>query len=129
MTIAIRVDHSKKRIYSYATGDLSFEDIFFHMRHEIGTEAASYPEIFDCTDASMHLDATHIKMLAEYRKTIAESNPPGAVAIVAKPDLYLRVFRMFDGLTKGVRPLEVFSTLSNAESWLDSLESHLPTAA
>jgi hypothetical protein len=99
------------------------------MRHDVGTEVGSYPELFDCTEAQMNLDAAHIRMLAEYRKTIAESQPPGPVAIVAKPDLYLGVFRMFDGLTKGVRPLEVFSTFSNAEMWLDSLEDRAPTAA
>ena len=99
------------------------------MRHEVGTDASGYPELFDCTAAKLNLTATHIKMLAEFRKTIAESHPPGPVAIVAKPEVYLGVFRMFDGLTKGVRPLEVFLTSSNAESWLDSLEGYCPAAA
>lgn len=129
MSIAIRVDHDKKRIYSCATGELTFEELFFHMRHELGTDAASYAEIFDCKEAVMRLNATDIKMLAEYRKTIAESNPPAPVAIVSTPDLHLSVFRMFDGLTKGLRPFEVFSTCSNAEDWLDSLDDPLPAAA
>jgi len=129
MSIAVRVDHDRKRIYSCATGELSFEDLFFHMRHEIGTDAESYAEIFDCTNATMNLSASDIKMLAEYRKTIAESSPPGPVAIVAKPELHLGVFRMFDGLTKGIRPLEVFLTGPGAERWLDSLEGPCPVAA
>jgi hypothetical protein len=99
------------------------------MRHDFGTDVASYPELFDCTAASLTLNASDIRMLAEYRKTIAESQPPGPVAIVAKPDLYIGVFRMFDGLTKGVRPLCVFSTFSSAENWLDSLEESEPAAA
>ena len=129
MSIAVRVDHDRKRVYSSATGNLTFEELFFHIGQESGTEVASYAEIFDCTGAKMNLDATHIKMLAEYRKTIAESQPAGPVAIVANADLYLGVFRMFDGLTKGIRPLQVFSTCSNAESWLDSLEAPCPAAA
>ena len=129
MSIAIRVDHERKRIYSQATGDLTFEELFFHMRHEVGTDAAGYAELFDCSDAKMNLSASDIRMLAEYRKTIAESHTAGPVAIVAKPEVYLGVFRMFDGLTKGVRPLEVFMTSSNADSWLDSLEDHCPAAA
>jgi hypothetical protein len=129
MSIAVQVDHDRKRIYSRATGDLGFEDLFFHMRHEVGTQAAGYPEVFDCTSAKINLSATDIKMLAEYRKTIAESHPPAPVAIVAKPEVYLGVFRLFDGLTKGVRPLEVFMTCPNAESWLDSLDDPCPAAA
>ena len=129
MSIAVQVDHDRKRIYSRATGDLTFDELFFHMRHEVGTDAAGYPELFDCTGAKLNLRATDIKMLAEYRKTIAESHPPAPVAIVAKPKVYLGVFRMFDRLTKGVRPLEVFFTPSNAESWLDSLEEPSPVAA
>src|SRR5512138_1216308 len=126
MSITVQVDHERKRIYSFAIGDLTFEELFFHMRHESGTEAASYAEIFDCSEADISLTAAHIRMLAEYRKTIAESQPPGPVAIVANADLYLGVFRMFDGLTKGIRPLKVFSARSSAEIWLDSLEAPCP---
>ena len=129
MSISFTVNNHKKRIYSHATGNLTFEDIFFHMRQAVGTEAASYSELFDCMGASIRLTPAEIKMLAEHRKTLAEAYPPGPVAIVANPDVYLSVFRMFDGLTKGVRPLEVFSTFSNAESWLDSLDDPCPAAA
>jgi hypothetical protein len=117
------------RIYSRATGDLTFEDLFFHMREEAGSDVASYPEIFDCRAATINLSASHIRMLAEHRKAIAASQPPAPVAFVGSKDVFLGMIRMFGTLTGDLRPISIFSTVLEAESWLDSLEGISPIAA
>jgi hypothetical protein len=121
MPISYTIDHEKKRIFTRATGIVTFEELLAHMRAESGQSAASYPEIFDCTEATTNINSSDVRVLVEHRKRIAEAQEPGPVAIVATNDLFFGMFRVFDMLTDDVRPIRVFRSPEQAGQWLDSL--------
>jgi hypothetical protein len=123
MAISFHIDTVNKRIYSKAVGLVTFEDLLNHMQAEIGPEAASYPEIFDCTGATTNLTVEQVRKLAEERGKIAQSQPAGPAAVVATNDLFFGMLRMFDMLTETVRPLRVFRDVKAAEQWLDAIEA------
>jgi hypothetical protein len=122
MPISYTIDHEKKRIYTRATGVVTFDELLAHMRAESGQPAASYSEIFDCTDATTNINSADVRVLVDHRKRIAEVQEPGPVAIVATNDLFFGMFRVFDMLTDEVRPIRVFRSVDQAGEWLDSLE-------
>lgn len=119
MPISYNIDHEKRRIYSRATGVITYDDLLAHMRADVGDDVSSYSELLDCTAATSSLTANEIRKLADERKAIALRHPPGPVALVATSDVFFGMLRIFDMLTDEVRPIRVFRTLSQAEIWLD----------
>jgi hypothetical protein len=123
MAISFHIDTVNKRIYSKAVGLVTFSDMLNHMRAEVGPEAASYPEIFDCTGATTNLTVDEVRRLADERRQISQLQQSGPVAVVATNDLFFGMLRMFDMLTETVRPLRVFRDMTAAEQWLDAIEA------
>jgi len=124
MAISFHIDKVNKRIYSKAIGLITFDDLLDHLRAEIGSEEASYAEIFDCSGATTNLTVEQVRQLAEERRTIARGQvAAGPAAVVATNDLFFGMFRVFDMLTETVRPLRVFRDMDSAEAWLDSVEA------
>ena len=121
MPISFSIDHKHKRIYSKATGVVTFGDLYGHMNADVTAEVASYGEIFDCTGATTNVTAADVRMLVMHRAEIARLQPPGPVAIVAETDLFFGLFRIFEMLTEDLRPINVFRDTLAAELWLDSL--------
>ena len=123
MPISYNIDNRKRRIFSHASGHITAADLRDHMYAEVGAEAVSYSEIFDCSNATTDLTGEDIRKLAAQRQQIAETRPSGAVAVVAPTDLFFGLFRMFDMLTDEVRPIRVFRSFPDAEKWLDSISA------
>ena len=119
MPVTYFIDHEKKRIYTKATGAVSFIDLREHMRSEFGRVASAYPELFDCTAATSDLDAEDMRMLVKERSQIAHVQDAAPVAIVAPDDTFYDLFKIFNSLTNGIRPMGVFRGTSDAEKWLD----------
>jgi hypothetical protein len=120
MPVSYNIDHAHKRIYSRATGTISFQDLRDHIKEDIG-EAASYPELLDCTGATTDIGPDDVRKLAAEREKTAISHPPGPVAVVATNDVVFGMLRMFDILTSQIRPLRVFRDRPRAEQWLDAV--------
>lgn len=121
MPVSYSINHEKKRIYTRATGSISYIDLREHMRSEFGRDAAKYPEIFDCTDATADLDADDMRMLVKERSQIAQVQDAAPVAIVAPTDIFYDLFRIFNSLTSSIRPMAVFRETGEAERWLDQV--------
>ena len=121
MPISYVIDESKKRLYSLATGLVTYDVLVAHMRSEFGRAAASYPEVFDCTGATTDLTAADIRLLVHNRERIADVQEAGPVAIVAPTDLFFGLFRIFDMMTESLRPIRIFRNSADADEWLDSL--------
>jgi hypothetical protein len=121
MPVSYSIDHDKKRIYTRATGSISYIDLREHMRSEFGRAAAAYPEVFDCTGATADLDADDMRMLVKERSQIAQVQDAAPVAIVAPTDLFYDLFQIFNSLTASIRPMAVFRETVEAENWLDQI--------
>ena len=121
MPISYRIDKAKRRLYTHATGLITFDDLKQHMNTESGTPAASYAEIFDCTEAMTNMTAEEVRALALERQRIAQHQHAAPAAVVATNDVFYGMFRMFDALTENVRPLNVFRDIAEAEKWLDEI--------
>jgi hypothetical protein len=121
MPISYSINDRKKRLYTRATGWVTYDDLVMHMQAEFGRAAASYPEIFDCTGATTDLTAGDIRLLVKNREQIADVQEAAPVAIVAPTDLFYGLFVIFDMLTHAIRPMHIFRNVAEAEEWLDSL--------
>jgi hypothetical protein len=121
MPISYRIDGENRRIYTHCEGVVTYEDFRAHMNAEEGSPAASYGEIFDCTDATTNITPAQIRRLAAERQTVAERRKAAPVAMVATDDHLSGMLRMFDILTEAIRPMQVFRTAEAAERWLDEI--------
>ena len=119
MPVSYFINHEKKRIYTTATGTVSFIDLREHMHSEFGRSAAIYPELFDCTNATADLEPDDMRMLVKERSQIAQIQNAAPVAIVAPTDNFFDLFKIFNTLTTSIRPIAVFREVSAAEQWLD----------
>jgi hypothetical protein len=121
MPISYQIDHEQRRIYTHCEGVVTYEEFRAHMNAEEGSAAASYGEIFDCTDATTNITPDQIRRLAAERQTVAERRKPAPVAMVATNDHFFGMLRMFDILTEQIRPMQVFRRIEAAEQWLDEI--------
>ena len=129
MPITFKIDHNRERIYSTATGVVTFGDLYAHMNADVEPGVAAYSEIFDCTGATTDVTAADVRMLVMHRAEVAREQSPGPVAIVAETDLFFGLFRIFEMLTEDLRPINVFRDTLAAEIWLDGLVSAERSAA
>jgi len=121
MPVSYFVNHEKKRIYSRATGTVTYIDLREHMLSEFGKPTAGYAELFDTTGAESDINADDIKALVKERSQIARVQEAAPVAIVAPSDSFYDLFGMFNDLTSEIRPIGVFRASADAERWLDGL--------
>ncbi|MEP7074983.1 MAG: hypothetical protein ABI878_04165 [Acidobacteriota bacterium] len=122
MPISFQIDAAVERVYTVATGVITYEDLRLHINADVPPKVVGYPEIIDCCNATTDLTADQVRRLAAERKRIALSRSvAGPVAVVATDDLFFGMLRMFDMLTSRVRPLQVFRNTTDAERWLDSI--------
>ena len=123
MAINFHIDKVNRRLYSRASGLITFRDLLKHMKSELDPEIARFPEIFDCTDATTDLTVEQVRELADERRRIEQARSTGPTAVVASNDLFFGMFRMFDMLTETIRPMRIFRDVRSAEQWLDSIDS------
>ena len=71
MPISFTIDHDRERIYTKATGVVTFGDLYAHMKADVGPGVAAYSEIFDCTGATTDITAGDVRMLVMHRADIA----------------------------------------------------------
>jgi hypothetical protein len=121
MPISYVIDQDLRLIRSRAEGVVSFADLSAHMRTELGSEFSTYPELFDCTQATTDLTAEQVRKLVQSRAEIAKHHKAAPVAIVATNDVLYGMLRMFDALTNELRPIRVFRDMRQAEEWLNSI--------
>jgi hypothetical protein len=123
MPVSYFIDHEKKRLYTKATGSVTFIDLREHMRSEFGRTTAAYSELFDCTGATAELDADDMRSLVKERSQIAQVQDAAPVAIVAPAEKFYDLFKIFNSLTSSIRPIAVFRESFEAEQWLDRVSN------
>jgi len=121
MPVSYFVNHEKKRIYSRATGTITYIDLREHMLSEFGKPTAGYTELFDTTGAESDINADDIKALVKERSQIAKVQEAAPVAIVAPGNNFYDLFGMFNDLTSDIRPISIFRNFDEGERWLDGL--------
>ena len=129
MPISYRIDESRQRVYSRAEGVLTYAELRAHMNEEEGQPAASYSELFDCSEAITNITAQDVRQLAGERQGIAGLQQAGPIAIAATNDNLYGMLRMYDALTEQVRPIRVFRTAPEAERWLDEVTGRQSVSA
>jgi len=121
MPLSFIIDHFKKRIYSRASGVLTFGDLLDHMQAEVDQDVRRFSEVFDCRGANSHITSGEMSLLAIHRKEIAGTQGGGPVAVLVDSDHMFEVFKIFELRTEGARQFQIFRGLEQAEAWLDSL--------
>ena len=91
------------------------------MNAEEGSPAASYGEIFDCSDAEIDVSDEEIHLLAAERELIAQRREAAPVAVVANDREVFEKLQLYDMLTEQIRPMQVFFNTDAAERWLDEV--------
>lgn len=122
MPIELTLDNDKERIYSRASGTITFEVLRAHMHRRLEADIAHIPELLDLTEATTEMTESEIRKLADERKAMAGATTGGPTAVVATSDLFFGMFRMFDILTEEVRPMRIFRDKTEAENWLHSIK-------
>lgn len=121
MPLYFKIDDDHKRIYTRCEGIVTYDELRAHMNAEVGAEAASYSEVFDCSDAVTSITENEIIGLAAEREEVALRQKPGPVAVVATDDDFFNKLQMFDSLTEQIRPMQLFRYTIPAERWLDEI--------
>ena len=121
MPISYYVDHQRRRVYSRCEGVVTYEDLRAHINAEENSPAASYGELFDCSDATTDLTRAQIRALADEREIVAERREAAPVAIVAADENLYEMLQIFDVLTEQIRPMQLFPKTEAAERWLDEV--------
>lgn len=123
MPISYEIDHARRRIYTRCEGCVTYDELRAHMNADIGTDAGSYGEIFDCSDAVTTITDNEIVGLAAEREEVALKRKPSPVAIIATDNNFFKKLQMFDSMTEQIRPMQLFRHKAPAERWLDEITS------
>jgi hypothetical protein len=115
-----RIDLEKRRVWSHATGDLSYEAITDHMSRLAKDPLFDplFSQILDFRDVTIvGLTSEEVVRLAEIRVF----SPQSKRAFVAPGPLKYGMARMYEALraTKGDDHIRVFTDYDEALEWLD----------
>jgi hypothetical protein len=120
MPAEYRIDLEKGRVFSRATGDLSYATIAGHMDRlsKDPLFRPSFSQIIDFTDiTTVGITSNEVVTLAEIRVF----SPDSKRAFVAPGPLKFGLARMYEALrvTRGDRNIRVFTAYDEALEWLD----------
>ena len=121
MPIFYQIDDARQRMYTRCEGIINFQDLRRHMNAEESSPAASYSEIFDCSDAEIDISDEEIHQLAAERELVAEHREAAPFAVVAINRQMFEKLHLYDMLTEQIRPMQVFHNIEAAERWLDEV--------
>jgi hypothetical protein len=129
MPITIEVDHARRRVFTRARGNITYDEIRAHLSDQARLQGLAYPELVDATGATTDLTSKEVRELVTRTRDLLRHGPLGPTAIVATHDVLYGMARMYeilagdDGVAVGV-----FRSVADAERWL-SAEDLPPTAA
>jgi len=121
MPIELKLDASQRRLTATCRGVVTMTDVVALLDAVYVGGALPYGKVVDMNDATSALTHDDMQVIgarvqAYLRHT---SEPMGPLAIVAKSEQQFRRAQLFGALLEGRRPIQIFSTISEATEWLD----------
>jgi hypothetical protein len=126
MPITARVEHTNGRLYSRASGVLSYEDLRYHLTETRALLARGYPELFDASGAEAEMSVVQIQSLSTMSGEMFKRGELGATAIVVTGRMLFGMTRMYENLNADyISPVHIFLEVPPAEAWLAKQGTHL----
>jgi hypothetical protein len=115
-----RIDLDRRRVFSRATGDLTYESIYAHM-NRLAKDPLFHPSFSQVLDFT---EVTTVGITSEQVATLAEVrvfSPQSKRAFVAPGPLKYGMARMYEALRapRGDHHIRVFTDYGEAIEWLD----------
>jgi hypothetical protein len=126
MPIIARVEHTSGRLYSRASGILTYEDLRYHLTETRALLARGYPELFDASGAEAEMSVAQIQSLSNMSGEMFKRDELGATAIVVTGRMLFGMTRMYEKLNADyMSPVHIFLEVPPAEAWLARHGTHL----
>ena len=126
MPITARVDHASGRLYTRASGTISYGELRTHLTETRALTARGYPELFDATGAEAEMSIAQIQSLSNMSGEMFSRGELGATAIVVTGRMLFGMTRMYEKLNAdNISPVHVFLEVPPAEAWLAKHGTHL----
>jgi hypothetical protein len=126
MPIIARVEHTSGRLYSRASGILTYEDLRYHLTETRALLARGYPELFDASGAEAEMSVSQIQSLSNMSGEMFRRSELGATAIVVTGRMLFGMTRMYEKLNADyISPVHIFLEVPPAEAWLAKQGTHL----
>ena len=126
MPIIARVEHTSGRLYSRASGILTYEDLRYHLTETRALLARGYPELFDASGAEAEMSIAQIQSLSNMSGEMFGRGELGPTAIVVTGRMLFGMTRMYEKLNADyMSPVHIFLEVPPAEAWLARHGTHL----
>jgi hypothetical protein len=121
MPITYVIDRFRQRMFTHASGLVTFRDVNCHLDHEERDRGLDLPELVDARGARTDLNSEQVRRLVQRAVRLMRTMPLGRTAIVADDDTLFGMARMYSILAEhdGIF-VDVFRDIESAEQWLDS---------
>jgi hypothetical protein len=120
MAIFWTIDSKHRLVVVTAEGDVTRADVEEYLDVVEGGGALGYRKLYDGRAGNVAMDHDEMMALAARFRSY-HHHPVGALAIVLLRDQAELVARMLGILASADRPLKLFTSLSPARRWIDSL--------
>ena len=115
---------SKERLFTAGgEGEVTFTDAMSLLDALAGARALSYRKLFDGRAAQSSMTGEELLAVCAKIRAYHEQGPVGALAIVCTPEQTVIFARLLGALAAADRPIKMFSSLRQAQTWLDNQRS------
>lgn len=123
MPIRWTISHDKRLVASTAGGIVTLADIEAYFDAVAVADALPYAKLFDARDMDPRLTDDDVMKLGARMSAYVSNWPAGPAAYVITTRIVREFLDRFLNLTDAPRLVKVFSTLDEAEQWLDAQQS------
>lgn len=126
MPITHAIDHAHRRMYTRATGAVTYPEVVAHLAAERDGGGLPYRELIDLTEGELALDAAEVRRLVEDLRRLGRGRALGPTAVIVASEFTFGMLRMLEALVEDVCAVRPFRDRAEAERWLESMpEEHV----
>lgn len=121
MPITYRIDDENKLVHAEGSGVLKSKDLRIYLDEKISASFNRYAQLFDLTAMTTEMSTKEMYDLVTLRRSLSSTMPPAPVAFAIADDNLYGMFRILQSMTETLRPIGVFRTLHEAQTWLTAI--------
>lgn len=117
------IDSKEHLFTAVGEGEVTFGDAMSLLEALAGAKAVSYRKLFDGRQVRSAMTGDELLVVCAKIRTYHDQQRVGALAMVGTHEQIARFGRLLGALAAADRPMKVFTTLTQARTWLDQQTS------
>ena len=118
MPLSYHFDSARRRLFTRASGPVTFAEIREHLQAERVDRYLGSDEVIDGREATVAFSQQEVRQVVDLLRELGAREALGPTAVVVSSDVAYGVMRMVEALISDVCAVKPFRDMAEAERWL-----------